>query len=88
MNETLTLEYNQYQGAFHYNKNGNSPVIEDWVTICDNLSRKQANEFTTLMIEKYPQIDPFGDFRDSTIAPLAQTIKDEFEVFLLSDATI
>ena len=87
MNETLTLEYNQYQGAFHYN-NGNDRAVEGWITICDNLSRKQANEFTALMIEKYPQIDPFGENRDSSCAPLTQAIKDEFEVFLLSDAKL
>lgn len=80
----VRLEYNEYQGCFHFNYGYMPPNTNNWMTICDNLSYQQCVEFTELIIKKYPSINPFNHSINIAECPSLELIKQEFADFLLT----
>ena len=82
--EMIRLEYNEYQGGFHFNSGLREPNSLGWATICNSISRKQCVEFTDLILEKYPAINFENKSENSADYPSLTLIKQEFIDFLLT----
>ncbi|MBA2611175.1 MAG: hypothetical protein H0U95_04335 [Bacteroidetes bacterium] len=82
--EMIRLEYNEYQGAFHFNYGLREPNKFAWMTICSSLSYNQSVEFAELILEKYPAINFETKSLNSKDYPSLELIKQEFVNFLLT----
>jgi len=82
--EYYRLEYNEFQGRFHFNNGGTEPNTHHWITICRSLSLNQCIEFTEFIIKKYPSVNPFNHSVNIIDYPTAELIKQEFIDFLLT----
>ena len=86
--DNYRLEYNERQGGFHFDNGSHEENTFGWVTLCKNISDKQAMEFAENMREKYPATDWMNEDREPRDYPSLKLIKIEFENFLRSVAKI
>lgn len=75
------LEYNEKCGFFHYNDGSARQNTYNWITIYEDISEKQCEEFCDLMFKKYPSINNITSENRSDF-PSLELIKSDFMKFM------